>query len=228
MNPTPPPSAEALAEAVRELDATAAACTVVSRLLLEAPDQQHLDGVRDPELLADWPLPATGRTAEGLVRWADSRRLGEDASAVRADHNRLFVGPEALLAPPWESVHRSPEGLLFETETLQVRAWYARHGLAAPRQGREPDDHLGLELSFVAALSVRALDAVEAGAPDRARDLLAARRAFLDEHPLTWAGGFFDMIEEHARTAFHRGLAALGDGLLDHLGALPKDLDGTR
>ena len=37
-----------------------------------------------------------------------------------------------MRACPWESVHRSEEGLTFEAETLQVRRSYAAVGLQAP------------------------------------------------------------------------------------------------
>ena len=199
-----------------ELDGLAAAATVLSRLLLAAPDEQTLDGMRDPAMLADWPLPVGEVAARGIDFLASSRDRGEDVRAVKRDHARLFVGPDTLRAPPYESVHRSADGLVFETQTVQVRAFYARFDLTAPRVGRDPDDHIGLELAFVAALANRALDALEAGdVAERAR-LLDALREFLDEHLLTWGPDLMVLIGERAETAFYQGVSALGFEALQH------------
>lgn len=62
------------------------------------------------------------------------------SDVLGADYHRLFVGPGTMLAPPWESVHPSDEGLTFQDETLQVRQAYAEFGLTAPAVNREPDD----------------------------------------------------------------------------------------
>ncbi|MFF0745519.1 molecular chaperone [Streptomyces sp. NPDC004111] len=194
----------------------AAACTVLSRLLLTAPDQQVLDRLRDPGLLADWPLPPCEATDRGLVCLARSADENEDATAVTRDYNRLFVGPERLLAPPYESVHRSEDQLVFEAETFQVRAFYARFGLTAPRLGREPDDHIGLELDLVATLCIRAAEALDRTGTTRTVDFVAALREFLTGHLLAWAPDFMEMVEAHARTRFYQGVGTLGSGVLAH------------
>ena len=199
-----------------DLDAFAAAYTVLSRLLLAAPAQDVLDSTRAPDMLAEWPMPATEITARGRDLLADSGRAGEDERAVRRDYNRLFVGPDKLLAPPYESVQRSPDQLLFEEETVRVRAFYARFGLVAPRLEREPDDHIGLELAFMATLSTRALDSFEWGDADALSELVSAQREFLEAHLLAWGPDLMVLIGRHADTAFYRGVSALGFGTLEH------------
>ena len=205
------------------LDAFAASYTVLSRVLLSAPAQETLDRTRTPELLAEWPMPPTDPTRRGLDALSRSREAGEDAVAVKRDYNRLFVGPERLLAPPYESVHRSRDRLVFEAETLQVRAFYARFGLAAPRQGREPDDHIGLELELMATLCLRSLDALEVGDADGAAVLVAAQREFLAEHLLVWAPHLMELIVEHADTAFYTAVGWLGAGVLSEAAPLVPD-----
>lgn len=199
------------------LDDLAAACTVLSRMLLAAPDQPALDATREPGMLTAWPLPPSEPTMRGLAAWRRSAQAAEDERVVRRDHRRLFIGPGPLLAPPYESVHRSVDRLVFEAQTLQVRAVYARHGLAAPSLDREPDDHIGLELDLLATLSLRAMDALDADDAASARELQAAQRSFLDEHLLRWAPGLLRTIEDRADTDFYRGVGALGTGLVDHL-----------
>lgn len=205
------------------LEALSAAWTVLSRLLLHAPGADTLQQVRDPELLNEWPLAGLDpASAAGLELLKRSAELGEDAAAVRRDYNRLFLGPDILRAPPWESVHRSVDGLLFEAETLAVRRWYARHGLAAPRLNREPDDHIGLELEFLATLAQRALTALEENRPAEAQALVADHQAFLTEHVLAWGPAFMDQVRARAETAFYQGVGALGASTLAVAGTLLK------
>lgn len=192
------------------LDALAAAWTVLGGLLAEAPDQASLDRVRDEELLAAWPLPLDEAGERGLALLRESRVAGEDATAVRDDHLRLFRGAGRVLAPPWASVHLSDEGLMFDEETLRVRKAYAAHDLQVPGLNREPDDHIAVELAFCAELLLRALDAEEAGNSARAAELVAAHDAFVTDHLAPFAPEFFALVARHATTDFHRAVAALG------------------
>lgn len=195
---------------IDRLDAQAAAWAVLGRLLAEAPSQADLDRVRDEGMLASWPLPSDRSAEKGLALLRASRESGEDERAVRDDHLRLFRGAGKVLAPPWASVHLGDEGLMFDEETLRVRAAYAAHDLQVPGLHREPDDHIAVELAFCAELLLRALDAAESGDAARAAELVAAHDAFVTDHLAPFAPEFFALVARHATTDFHRGVAALG------------------
>ena len=214
----PTPVATLLADRgalAQSLDRFAAAFTTLSSLLLAAPSADVLARVRDAELLQDWPLPGHADCRRGIALLAESAGAGEDAARIRSDYNRLFRGPERMKAPPYESVHRSQDRLLFEAETMQVRAAYAEFGLVAPRLNSEPDDHIGLELSFVATLAVRGMDAMEDGADAELAGLLRGLVTFLDEHLLAWAPRCLTQAANGSTTFFYQGVSALGLGTLD-------------
>ena len=154
----------------------------------------------------------------GHVRGRRDER--EEPRAIAADHARLFVGPGKVIAPPYESVHRSFEGLLFDEETLAVRAWYQRFGMSAPRVGREPDDHLGLELEFLATLLGASLEALDEDDEHDATLFAQEAGAFLDAHVRQWAPEFFEVVLAQAQTDFYRGVARLGLGLLEESAAI--------
>lgn len=198
----------ALAE---RLDVLAGCYAFTSRLLLAPPDPDLIARLREPGLLAGWPL-RDDRSAEGVRLLLDGTRA--PALDLGRDFQRLFVGPGHPLAPPYESVHRTADHLVFDEQTAQVREFYRRLGRVAPALNREPDDHLGLELDFLSHLSVRALDAIDAGDVSLLDALLATQQTFLTEHVLCWAGDVTALITEHARTDFYRGTAALVDGVL--------------
>jgi TorA maturation chaperone TorD len=195
----------------RRLDEFAGAYTFTSRLLLEPPDLTLLDRIGHPGLLDEWPM--TDEKSRHGVRLLLAG-AAEGSVPLARDHQRLFVGPGPLLAPPYESVYLSREHLLFEEQTLQVREAYRAFGLVAPALNREPDDHIGLELHFVAEVCLRSLDALDAGDDDRFDATLAAHQSFLTDHLLVWGPTYLDLITEHAQTDFFRGVALLTAGLL--------------
>ena len=196
------------------LDRFAGAFTALSGLLVTSSSGAVLDRVRAPELLAEWPLPEDPDCRRGVELLGESAAAGEDEALVRRDYNRLFYGPGPMLAPPYESVHRSDEGLVFDQETMQVRAAYAEFQLAAPRLNREPDDHLGLEFGFLGELCVRAMDAVDANDDGSLTRLLVGVQDFLDAHLLVWGPQCLTQAADGAQTFFYQGVAALGIGTL--------------
>lgn len=115
-----------------------------------------------------------------------------------AEFHRLFVGPDRLVAPPYESVYRSDQPLLMQPETLAVRAHYRAHGLAA--QPGQPDDHLATELAFYALL--------------QERGLTEAQRAFYAEHLQHWVGAFCSRVIAGSRSPFYQALAAITDAVI--------------
>jgi TorA maturation chaperone TorD len=71
----------------------------------------------------------------------------DDWSAVEFSFNRLFVGPRALLAPPYASVYLDGDNTRLMSETtMKVRQLYELIGLVSPWLNKIPDDHVALEL----------------------------------------------------------------------------------
>jgi TorA maturation chaperone TorD len=141
----------------------------------------------------------------------------DDVDGLRDDFNRLFIGPNKVLAPPWESVYFSSDRQMFQIQTLEVRNWYARFGLEIVNLNKEPDDHLGLELEFIAHLAHLALEAQTNGNEEQFTQTLEALRQFMKQHPLRWAQACLIAIDKNARTDFYRGIALLVSGALQEL-----------
>jgi TorA maturation chaperone TorD len=112
----------------------------------------------------------------------------------------LFVGPGKMEADPWESLHLNKENILFQYSTLEVRKAYVAQGLIPQSYPHVADDHIALELDFMAQLAKRLLKAHEAGDYERVQMALAASKDFLDAHLLVWVPSFVDRLL-HARHA---------------------------
>jgi TorA maturation chaperone TorD len=135
-----------------------------------------------------------------------------------ADNTRLFVGEQEMICTPWESVYFNTERQLFQKQTMQVRSWYRRYDLQITKLHHEPDDHIGLELEFVAHL----LGLADASVTGNGAEILKDVRRFIEEHPLLWIDKWSARVFDHAHTDFYKGLAlVLPPALHSLVGRLP-------
>lgn len=181
------------------------------------------------------------RAAEELAGWlAQADGEGGVSSLAREAHldrSYLFYMVGQSRASPYESVYRTDDATLYGPTTFQVREAYAAHGLAFGRSANEPDDHLGLELSFLAyLLGLAAEGAGESPArADAACDsaALADAAAFLSNHVLVFSGIYLKNLRTRARTPFYRAVAEVAAATLEALAAAlgahaAETLDETR
>lgn len=194
---------------------------LLGRLLYGEPDKNWLIRLLDEDVFADVPFGAEQQETkiglELLRAWTEENRKGlTDGSFddLRVDYTRLFVGVGKVLAPPWESVYFGDDRLLFQEQTLQVRAWYRRLGLEPEKLYQEPDDHIGLELLFLAHLARLGLQALEENDQARFEECLLAQGGFAAEHPLKWVSAWAGSVQANAKTGFYCGLAHLTHGTL--------------
>lgn len=199
-----------------DLDAIAAVCAVLGNLLLRPESAPEVVANLDTEKLAAWPLAQrNSSTTIGLDVLARAIEQPVPATALEADYRQLFVGPGPIAAPPWESVHRDDEGLMFQQQTMRVRHAYGEFGLQAPALNKEPDDHIGLELAFIGELAVAALNAAEAGDVVGQTTLLDGMARFCSEHPALWAPAWSSLVVEGASTDLYRALGHLVAGSVE-------------
>jgi TorA maturation chaperone TorD len=194
---------------------------LLGKAFYNEPDRRWLDELIAEQVFAEAPFgaeqPEIVRGLEILQEWTMSHADGlseENFAELKMDYIRLFIGLDTLPTAPWESVYFGRERLVFQEQTVQVREWFARFGLQAERLNREPDDHIGLELIFVAHLATLALNSLELNDHDLVEKYLQAQREFLFEHLLRWGPAWTRLVKEHAGTDFYRGLAHLTHGAL--------------
>jgi TorA maturation chaperone TorD len=103
--------------------------------------------------------------------------------------NKLFVGPQAVLAPPFASVYLENEPHVMGETTLMVRRLYQTVGLVSPWEGKLPDDHISLELD--ACLHMR-MGLLKSGSVE----ICDIYSYFLNEHMARWIPAFLTKINE--------------------------------
>lgn len=159
--------------------------TLLARAFASEPDGTLLAVVMDERTGEECAL-LDDEDGAGRRLWrvlADEAAVDE-GDRLRSEYTRLFLGPEKLPAPPWESVYANGEPLLFQESTLVVREAYRRSGYVSAGYPREADDHVAIELDFMATLAAKTCEAADD------RDVLAAQLAFLEEHLLGWLDSF--------------------------------------
>ena len=86
---------------------------------------------------------------EGLYQSGWLPELSQfDWREIEFAFNRLFIGPQSPIAPPFASVYLEPEGYLMGETTQFARRIYNLLGLKSPWEGQLPDDHISLELDL--------------------------------------------------------------------------------
>ncbi len=199
---------------------------LVARALYRPPDVAWLESLIADDVFSGAPFaadrPDTQAGLDLLQAWSREHGGGLEAQAAElaVDYTSLFVGSGVPAAPPWESFFLSDYHLLFQKQTDQVREWYARFELYASGPDRVPDDHLALELGFLAHLAQLAAQAAEAEDAPRLEELLAAQRDFLQEHLAKWAPEWCKLVCAKATTDFYRGMGLLVAGGLAELALL--------
>lgn len=113
---------------------------------------------------------------------------------AKNEYTVLFIGPAKLVAPPWESVYRNKQEMLFQESTLAVREFYRKFHMLPEGYPRIPDDSLALEIHFMAKLAEKSLDALQNDRLDYLKYYLSGQNIFLANHLLVWIPMFVERM----------------------------------
>jgi TorA maturation chaperone TorD len=167
----------------------------------EIPVLQQINGLRSHiEIVCPDAGDAVGRM--GVIHLND-----ETMNYLMVDHARLFLGPFALLAPPFGSIYMDNERLVMGKSTFDVLAHYLEAGLEMASDFRSTPDHIEVELEFMYYLVFKEVEARIDSDCNRLRHFRRNQKSFLENHLGLWVPQFTRSIEEHAQTEFYRSLA---------------------
>lgn len=195
---------------------------LIARGFAEEPDRAFADIIEGEHARDEVSLVEDDRSDEiaalftaAVGRLAESRQgatvpAGEGADELaraREDYTRIFVGPNTLLASPWETMHTTGKRVLFHRDVLSVRDAYRQAGFLPERYRHVADDSIGLECDFMAKLAADALSAFQKGEAERCQDRLLQSLTFLADHLLRWIDSLADAMETHYGDTFYAAFA---------------------
>ncbi len=204
---------EVFAHACEERSRTYA---MLARLYRREVDQELLDELKQTLFPARTGCEEADRGYYAIARYL-SNTWENTLNELASDYVRTFVGHgnDAMSAAyPFESVYTSEKHLMMQDSRDEVRAVYLSCGLDKSDSWREGEDHIALELEFMATLASRTAGALRAGNAETAANLLETQQAFLSDHLAPWVPAMCQAMLHFSKTDFYQGLAALTEGFL--------------
>ena len=160
------------------------------RLLGSEPTKELLDAVASEESLEAVALFEGESDAAAKLKAVLLSCRELDVSAAKDEYTRLFLGPDKLIAPPWESCYTAKERALFQESTLAVRSWYQQYSYVPAGYPSHPDDHISLMMHFLALTTERAAACFGEGLLCGCRSLLEGQKLFEKNHILNWMDAY--------------------------------------
>lgn len=149
-----------------------------------------------------------------MTRYLRKRNSGT-RQELAVDFTAAFAGTSSWkgrYAVPYESVHTSEEGLMFQEAYHEVYSLYRANRVTKAEGYDFPDDHLSFMCEFLGVLSGRIADALAAGDDAGALAQVRVSRAFLADHILSWFDTFQDLALLLLQTRFYRGVLKVSKG----------------
>lgn len=180
------------------------------------PMNQTLSVGLDPTFWIGFPVVFSGGHVDaGLAKLcsyamaAGELGIEKAVESVSVEYTRLFIGPPAPSAPPWETMNRSDGATVgFGEATFAMRKLLRDAGLELKNENNQYEDHIGIELLYLSALCRRRSEGVD----EKTADERIVR--FITEHPLDWIGILRGKVEIMYPCGYIAGLLQLAEGVL--------------
>ena len=203
-----------------------------NELLTPMNRSHNLQGL-DPDFWATMPRPETADGIDGLARLeayaakaalhagdADASVPGELAASV--EYVRLFIGPPSPAANPWETGNDPLNGgkVGYGRATVAMQRLLSEEGLELSGRSNQYEDHMGVELLYLAALCEKAasrLAGADQPGSEAAKEVAGKVVWFMQAHPRAWIGNLRKNVDAERPDGYYSALLEYVDGVLqDH------------
>ena len=157
----------------------------------------------------------TGKMISFLTNFMEELSKNEETTLdrLKGEYTRLMIGPGELYAPPWESVYTHDDGTIFQESMLPVRRAYFARNLRPVNFPHDADDHVALELDFMAVLSGLLHDCFEqhsaGGSTGEIERIMSDQKDFLEKHLLKWLPEYSNRMQAFGKSLFYQELTKL-------------------
>ncbi|WP_411680400.1 molecular chaperone [Clostridium thailandense] len=143
---------------------------------------------------------------------------GDPLTDLAVDYAKVFLGAgiaEGSTAFPYESVYTSQKRIMMQEARDKVMVIYLAKGLGKDEEKFKFEDHISLELEFMAFLCKEAQYILYTQNGLGFLSCLKEQMDFLSEHLLNWIPKFCADVERHADTEFYKALGKITNGYLN-------------
>ncbi len=170
--------------------------------LAENPDIQSTELARGFKNLGEY------------IQALEGRELKAVQVELAVDYAALFLGIQPDLPHPSESAYLSKDHFIMQQPRDNAMEMYKIIGLEKASNFLEPEDHIALELTFMAQLCEKTDAALKNSDQARLKNLLEVQRDFLNQHLDKWVPKLADDVTEHAKKDFYRAVARITKAFL--------------
>lgn len=123
------------------------------------------------------------------------------------EYERLFRGYSSKV-PLYENIYRArTEGVDGMRLAAEISTMYGDCGVVFNKINGERDDHLALQLEFMAVMADRMM--MFGSLPDRCLELTNQQISFLEDHLIKWTPSFAEELSERTTSPLYKSLAAI-------------------
>jgi anaerobic sulfite reductase subunit A len=185
----------------------AAAYALFSRILRKEADLELLSTLKNN----CFSLDGEGEGFYLLKRFFEDHEITEKLmEELAADFASLFLGTGERPAHPYASVYLGGGKTVMGDQRNRVLEIYGEEYLKKAGWFREPEDHIAVELEFMAHLCLSLLKALERDDMQGYERKLRLQTAFYRDHLKTWVPEFCaDVTEGSAHKDFYRAFGGL-------------------
>lgn len=202
-------------------------CQFCAQLLLGSPEEELIEQlIEHKDLLLQDPFITVAKEEAVALHTLFSEAQEQGApgiqaflQAARQDYAYLFYMVAVSHTSPYESVYRTDDRTMFGPTTLEVREVYRRYGFNPGQEGSQPEDHVGTELSFLAALLGLGADAYEKQQAETTQQVTQEITQFLSAHILVFAPVYLKNVQVRAQEPLYRLVTALALSTIESLAA---------
>jgi TorA maturation chaperone TorD len=133
---------------------------------------------------------------------------------LAAEYASLFLNVGRNPVHLVESVYLGENHLLYEKQYFDTIRIYQIYGFKKKASFHEPEDHVSIELEFMAQLCDLTALSIEQGKEDYTIDYLKNQREFLETHLARWVSQLAKNLKRASRNDFYLALADLLDGFV--------------
>ncbi|TVR29123.1 MAG: hypothetical protein EA404_15445 [Spirochaetaceae bacterium] len=205
-------------DSAAELRANAYA--LLSSLYQDQPDRAAVQRFSTLWSSSDTTLAAGGlgqRTVEAGKQFCTAWQTGDGKLALqlRREFALLFLSPLGGVHP-FESVYCGTRRRLMDEPWLEVREFYREAGIEKGQQELHPEDHVAVELGFMAYLAFLESHCSTSSAADAALiEATDTQRRFLDEHLIRWVPQLCRRIEAVPAAPYYHRVARFTSALIE-------------
>lgn len=195
-------------QVVDHLEIRKAAYQLLVDFLGDTPALESLVSWRNhPELTRLSELSQGARRLREELKSIANQDLYDEFSSLREEYKRLFSRGGELPVTPCETMYRASEQMLPKSYAEEVREKYADFSLYFKKMHGEPDDHIAVELEFMAVLIEKMLGTVMT--EERYQRYINGQREFVLKHLKRWALKFGQDLELHADHPIYKAIGVM-------------------